>query len=128
MPQYDNPQTITIALGSVNFGSNGASSFKLPKGKRGRLVDVSVIATTSFTAVSTGAFVKIGTSADDDAYASLGSLGALAATDTFNTANDPDAIINPDLPADTQIGVVFTAPTGGSPAGVGLVSVVVDVF
>lgn len=128
MPQYDNPKTITIPLGSVNFGSNGASSFKLPKGLKGRLVDIGVISTTTFTATSTGAFVKLGTSADDDAYASLGSLGTLAATDTFNTVNDPDAIINADLPADTQIEVVYTAPTGGSPAGVGLVYVVVDVF
>lgn len=126
--QYDNPRTITIPLGSVNFGTNTASSFKLPKGLRGRLVDVSVISTTLFTAVTTGAFVNIGTTADPDAYASLGSLGALAATDTFNTVNDPEAIINPDLPADTQIEVAYVAPTGGSPAGVGLVYVVVDVF
>lgn len=128
MPTYDQPQTITIPLGSVNFGSNGASSFKLPKGKRGRLVDVGVICTTLFTAVTTGAFVKLGTTSDDDAYASLGSLGALAATDTFNTVNDSDAIINADLPADTQIEVVFTAPTGGTPAGVGQVYVVVDCY
>lgn len=126
--QYDNPRTLTIPLGSVNFGSNSASSFKLPKGLRGRLVDVGVISTTLFTAVTTGAFVNIGTGEDPDAYASLGSLGALAATDTFNTVNDPEAIINPDLPADTQIEVAFVAPTGGSPAGVGLVYVVVDVF
>ena len=128
MAQYDNPKTLTIPLGSVNFGSNSASSFKLPKGMRGRLVDIAVIGTTLFTAVSTGAFVNIGTTADPDAYASLGSLGALAATDTFNTVNDPTAIIDADLPADTQIEVSFVAPTGGSPAGVGLVYVVVDVY
>ena len=126
--QYDNPRTLTIPLGSVNFATNGASSFKLPNGLRGRLVDIGVIATTSFTAATTGAAVNIGTTADPDAYASLGSLGTLAATDTFNTTNDPTAIINADLPADTQIEVQFVAPTGGSPAGVGLVYVVVDVF
>lgn len=125
---YENPSTVTIHLGSVNFAANSASSFKLPKGKSGRLIDVSVIGTTLFTAVTTGAFVNVGTTGDADAYASLGSLGALAATDTFNTVDDPTAITNPNLPADTQIEVAFVAPTGGAPAGVGLVSVVVEVY
>lgn len=125
---YSNPQTVTIQFGSVNFGTDGASSFKLPLGMKGRIIDIGVICTTLFTAVTTGAFVQVGTAADPDAYGKLGSLGALAATDTFNTVNDTDAIIEKHLPADTQIEVVFTAPTGGTPAGVGLPFIVVEVF
>lgn len=124
---YDIPKTETISLGSVNFGTDTASSFKLPKGKQGRIRDIMVICTTLFTAVTTGAFVKIGTTGDNDAYGSTGSLGALAATDTFNSVNNA-AMAIADMPADTQIEVVFTAPTGGTPAGIGLVSVVVDLW
>lgn len=126
---YDNPAYITIPFGAVSFASNSAGSFKLPKGKQGRLVDIGVTnVTTLFTAVTTGAFVRVGTTGDADAYAQLGSLGALATTDTFNTVDDPDAIIDQYLPADTQIEVTFVAPTGGSPAGVGTPYVVVAVW
>ena len=50
-----------------------------------------------------------------------------AATDTYNTQNDTDAIIEADIDS-TQIEVAFIAPTGGTPAGIGSAFVVVAWF
>lgn len=123
--QYDKPLVITHEFGSTNFaGSPAATSFKGPKGMRGRILDIGVAVTTAFNAVSTSAKFNVGTSADADAYASL-DMGTAAATDVRNTQDDPDAIIEPDLPADTQIEVTYVAPTGGTPAGVGKPYIVV---
>lgn len=115
---YENPLLITYNLGSVNFASGTATAIKGPPGMRGRIVDMGVRVTTTFTAVTTDGVFNVGTSADADAYAAM-HMGVAAATDFWNLQDDPDAIIEPDLPADTQIEVTYTAPTGGSPAGVG---------
>lgn len=124
MPGYDHPLVQTIDFGSVNFASATATSFKGPPGKRGRILDMGVRVTTLFTAVTTPGYFNIGTAGDADAYASM-AMGTAAATDTWNLQDDADAIIDPDLPADTQIEVSYVAPTGGSPAGVGVPYVVV---
>lgn len=96
------------------------SSIKGPKGKRGRLIEIHVAATTTFTAGS----IKIGTQADDDAYASF-SFGTLADTDSASTLDgvtDTDAIISEEIPADTQVEVTYA--NGG--AGAGPAMVVID--
>lgn len=122
---YDNPIVITYNLGSSNFATPAtATSFKGPPGKKGKILDVGVRVTTLFTNVTTDGAMAIGTSGDADAYALL-QMGAAAATDYWNTIDDPDAIINDTLPADTQIEVTFVAPTGGAPAGVGVPEITV---
>ena len=125
---YENPSTVTIPLGSVNFATGSTSSFRLPKGKEGRLIDVSITATTVFTNVTTGAFINIGTIALPAANASLGSLGTLAVGQTFNTFSKPTAITNAALAADTQYNVSYVASTGATPTGAGLVYAVVEIF
>lgn len=129
MSTYDNPSTVTFAFGAHDFGAGaGALSFKLPKGKRGRLVDVGVFnITEAFTNTTTPAYVRVGTASDADAYAQL-DCGTAAISDTRNTVDDTDAIIDADLPADTQIEVTFAAPTGGTPAGIGEAYVVVEIY
>lgn len=129
MSTYDNPSTVTFQFGLHDFGAGaGALSFKLPKGKKGRLIDVGVFGITeAFSATTTPAYFRVGTASDADAYAEL-NLGTAAATDTYNTVDDPDAIIDADLPADTQIEVTMVAPTGGTPAGIGVPFVVVEIY
>lgn len=126
---YENPSTVTFQFGQHDFGAGaGALSFKLPKGKKGRLIDVGVTnITETFTNTTTPAYFRVGTSGDADAYAQL-NLATAAATDTFNTVDDTDAIIEDALPADTQIEVTMVAPTGGTPAGIGTPYVVVEVY
>lgn len=122
---YDNPLVITYDFGSSNFATPAtATSFKGPPGKVGKIVDIGVRVTTLFTNVTTAGAMAVGTSADADAYALL-QMGAAAATDFWNVQDDPDAIINDTLPANTQIEITFVAPTGGTPAGVGVPQITV---
>lgn len=124
---YATPLTISHTFTSHDFGAaSGAVSIKGPKGKRGYIEDIIAYSTETFTAVTTPAYIRIGTASDADAYAEA-NLGTTAATDTFTaSANDVDAIINPDLPEDVQVEVAFIACTGGTPAGIANVTIVVS--
>lgn len=128
---YDNPRTITYSLGSHNFGAGaGAFAIRPPAGcKTGRVVDIHVMPTVTFTQVTTPAFVRVGTTGVPAKYAEL-NLGAAAATDGYNLSNTGVKPQPFDMEADviSQLEVVFVAPTGGTPAGTGLVQVTVDWF
>ena len=119
MPTYDNPNVIRHQFPSHDFGAGAfAGSLKGPAGHKGRILDLGLSnITETFTNVTTGAYLRVGTGADPDAYAQM-DCAAAAATDTYNTQDDTDAIIDEDLPADTQIEVTGVAPTGGTPAGI----------
>lgn len=126
---YSNPTVVTYNLAQHDFGAGaGATSIKAPKGyENGRILDVGVMdITEAFTADTTPAYVRLGTSGDADAYAEL-NMGTAAATDTYNTQDDTDAIIEADV-TNTQIEVTYVAPTGGTPGGIGSPFVVVAWF
>lgn len=126
---YSNPNRRTYHFANVDFGAGDtAQSFQGPKGKAGRLIAIHLSATETFNSVTTDANIQCGTAADPDAFA-LFVPGDVAATDAVSTddgVTDADAIISADIPADTQVEMTFTAPTGGTPAGIGSVTVVVD--
>lgn len=112
---YGNPNRYAYHMGTAA----DVLSVQGPKGKRGTLKDILVSASATFTAGS----VKVGTAADDDAYASF-AFGALADTDSVaaTDGSDPDAIIDPEIPADTQVEITYA--NGG--AGAGPVTVIID--
>ncbi len=123
---YDKSEIITYSLGEHDFGAGGdALAIKGPPGLTGRIKDIGVMVTETFTATTTPAFVRMGTGADPDAFAEL-SMGVAADTDYYNTQDDTDAIIVEALPPDTQIEVALVAPTGGTPAGKGFVNIAVE--
>lgn len=123
---YSNPLTITHSYSAVDFGAGGnVTSLKGPSGKRGELREIIVSATETFNAVTTDGDVQVGTAADPNAYAEL-TLGTLADTDSITATATAGAIIEASLPADTQVEVTFTAPTGGTPAGIADVQIVID--
>lgn len=123
---YENPQMQSYSFGAHDFGAGGDSfSIRGPAGKKGRLVHVSVSATETFTDTTTPGYVRIGTAADNDAYAEL-NLGTTADTDCVSEATDTDAIIDEAIPADSQVEVTLVAPTGGTPAGIGHVHIGVE--
>ena len=124
---YATPLTISHTWPSHDFGAGaGAVSLKGPKGKRGYIEDIMLACTETFNTDTTTGKIRIGTSGDADAYAEA-DLGATAITDTYVASiSDTNAVINPDLPADTQIEVTFVSPTGGIPAGIGTVTVIVS--
>jgi hypothetical protein len=126
---YSNPDRRSYVFPNVDFGAgDSAQSFQGPKGKAGRLIDIHLSATETFNSVTTDANTQIGTAADPNAYA-LFMQGDLAATDSVSGQDgvtDTDWLIAADIPADTQVEVTFTAPTGGTPAGIATVTVWVD--
>jgi hypothetical protein len=133
MYTYNQPLTISYGFGSFNFVS-AAGTYKLkPPSTRlngGRVEDIHVRVTTLFTQVTTPAYVRVGISADHDKYAEL-NMGAAAANAAYNAQDIAGSITgrsNINLTADgvTDIDVRVVAPTGGSPAGVGYLDVVIS--
>lgn len=125
---YSLPNRRTYTFPAVAFGSGSAQSIKGPRGKAGRLVDIHVSCTVLFTAVTTPAYVQVGTASDTDYNANF-ALGTLAATDSVSligSTGSASSLIQPIIDADTQVEVTFVAPTGGSPAGTGTVSICID--
>lgn len=119
------PRTITYTYPSHDFGAGAdAVSLKAPKGSGwGELQDIGVQVTETFTADTLAATVLVGTASDANYYAQL-EMGLAADTNYWNTQDDPDAIINNKIDS-TQVEVAFTAPTGGTPAGIGTVSITI---
>ena len=126
---YDHADRRSYEFGEIDFGAGGeVVSITGKKSKKGILRSIHVAATETFNEVTTEADVQVGTAADPDAFAKF-QLGSLADTDSASSddaTTDTDAIIDKDIPADTQVEVTFTAPTGGTPAGKGHVSVLID--
>lgn len=134
MPGYDLPYREVIPVGElIDFAAGvHASSFKGPKGLKGRLVDIIVSDVTEiFNEDTTEVFLQVGTTGDPDKYAKAG-LGVTATTDTYRLTQDDDlsdpltGIFDADLPADTQIEILTIQNTGGTPTGIASAYVVVD--
>lgn len=129
MRYYSDGALITYTYPNVDFGEGTTNhAFKAPEGYTyGYLIDVGVAVTEVFNAVTTQAFVRVGTASDADAYAEL-AMGAAAATDYYNTQNDTDSIKDSVIPSYTQVEVACIAPTGGTPSGIGTVHITVRWF
>lgn len=126
MGYYDQPLVVTYTFPAVDFAAGTTNhAIKPPAGyDKGRIFDVGVAVTEVFNAVTTAAFVRIGTATDADAYVEL-NMGTAAATDYYNTRDDTDAIIEADIPAATQLEVACIANTGGTATGIGTVHVTI---
>lgn len=126
---YADPDRRIYSSGIIDFGAGGETlAIKGPSGKTGTLKWIHVSASETFTADSTPAYVRLGTAADPDAYAefNLGTLGDTNAASSDDGSTDTDAIISSSIPADTQVEWTMVAPTGGTPAGIGVVTVCID--
>lgn len=120
------PRTITYHLGTIDFGdtTDVNMAIKAPRGSAwGELIDVGVNVTEVFNEPTTPAYVRLGTTSDADYYAEL-NMGTAAATDYYNTQDDPDAIINNKIPS-TQVEVALIAVTGTLPTGIGEVEITI---
>lgn len=130
MASYDQPILMSYPLGDHDYGAGGdALAIQPPAGVSfGRIIDIHGAVKETFTAVTTAAFVRIGTAGDPDKFAEL-NFGTAADTDGFSTRDDPDAIKDAgkfiDLARDgdsgaalDQLEVALVAPTGGTPAGI----------
>ena len=126
---YSNPQTCMYNFPNMDFGAAAGTtvhSIAGPAGKKGRITDVGVATTEVFVTATTLAHVQVGTSADADAYAKLNIPTASADNTVVNSADDTDAIIDADIPADTCVHVTLTEGTGASLTGQGYPYVIID--
>jgi len=113
---YSDPRPYCISA-YHDFGAGGeAMTFRGPKGKQGTIKEISVDAFETFTAVTTEAFVRLGSATSGYEYVNMG-LGTLAdAANVSMTAVAADLVLDA-LPADTDFHITLVAPTGGTPAG-----------
>lgn len=129
---YSNPHVVMYEFPSQDFGAGaGADSIKAPKGFTfGRIVDIGVKSITeTFACDTTTGKIKVGTAGDDDAYATLVIADATAATDTFNTRNDTDAITATLIDASAQVEVAFVqCVDSGTAAGIAVPFLIVEWF
>lgn len=131
---YANPFPRTYVFDDINFATSTTAKFKGPKGLEGRVRDISVNGQVLFTAVTTPAYVRVGKADNsaDAAYAEV-PLGTLAAGGVIVATQDAPSTWRKTgaagiLPMNTEIKMSFVAPTGGTPAGTGDVTVTVDWF
>lgn len=99
-----------------------------PKGKKGMIVDYGVEnVSEAFTADTLPSYVSIGTSGDIDAYGEEFSMATTAINacrsvrSVFSKPADVNLYIlkSTKIAADTAFRIAITAPTGGTPAGIG---------
>ena len=123
---YSNPVFLPLAFGNHDFGAGGeAFTFRGPSGKQGTLKEIEVNATELFTATTAEGSIELGSSASGAQYADFG-LGTTADGATARMTDTAADLVLAALPADTDIHVTYTAPTGGTPGGKGYVEVMVE--
>lgn len=124
---YDEPIYMSFSTGQHDFTTARKWAVKGPKGKRARVIDTLVSATTTFTADTTEGRVRVGTADDADKYVDLG-LGTLAAESALTATETADAIKDEDIDTDEEVIIEVVPPTGGTPAGAGIVHLVLGWF
>jgi len=116
-------------LPASDVGAGAKSmTFYGPKGKKGRVLDMGVQAVTeAFTATTLPAYISVGLTGNVDAYAEEFSMAttaigpgiSLRQTYDKDNLNIGGSYIVAEIPADTAVLLTATAPTGGTPAGIG---------
>ena len=123
---YDKPRPLTYSFGPLDFGTGDtAHAFQGPAGLAGKIVDAGVMVTEVFNQVTTPGRLQAGIAAGGADYLDM-NMAAAAATDYYGLADDTDAIVLDDIPADTQIEVTCLAPPCGTPTGIGHCHITVE--
>lgn len=139
MQGYDSNIVIPYKFAAMNFVT-GAGTYKLPiprSARFGRVMDIMVVSTTTFTQTTTDGIVQVGDGTTANAFAQL-HVGGTAAGSSISgrdvTAQYGVWVANYIAASNPAVGVngvlhdlvmTIVAPTGGTPAGVGDVYVIV---
>ena len=140
---YDNPMRITYNLGQHDYGAGGdALAIPVPliqgvrRAQRCRIESIALLATETFNAVTTQAFVRVGDGSDADKYAELGA-GTLADTNGLDLTEESTelkdngyggkGVVDVSTSGEniSQLEVALVAPTGGTPAGIAHTSITI---
>jgi hypothetical protein len=138
MASYSNPMRVTYSYGLYAFTSASTNTVKpSPRHPAGKVADIHVRVTVTFTQTTTPAFVNIGTAGNASKYAQL-NMGAAAAghsynfTDAMGTPAVPSLVVFSDInfarDGITEVQIQIVAMTGGTPAGSGYLDVCMDWF
>jgi len=115
---YANPTTVGYRFPAATLSSAAViGRIQAPDGKKGRVVDVSLVTTTATTVAA--CTVTIGTGADADAYATQ----AVPVTAINLGVQGTTAVYNHEIPEDT---LVLVTAGGECTAGAGDVTVIID--
>lgn len=128
---YADKSYYNVTFEEFDFGADADEiySFRLPPGCRGRLINIGISVTEEFACATTVASIKLGTAADDDAYATLNIADETADKDYFDVSDDTDAITEDEIAADTLLQVTLTQSTDdSSDAGKGHPSFTFEVY
>lgn len=128
---YDNLKTVTYSFPAQSFATSGTAKIKVPKGAQmARVLDTLLSCTTTFTQVTTPALLEIGDGTTSDAFWSL-TIGGLASGSTLGAGDQTPSAFQAVYDAGAydsalhDLTVSWVAPTGGTPAGVANVLIVV---
>lgn len=134
---YDRPFRMTYSYAEHDFGAGAGTHYvKPPYGlNNGRVEEIQVDCTENFTADTTPGYVQVGIAADADKYAQLtlgtdadsGEAYGSADSECFKESNGTERAMI-DFSGDGATIVKFVAPTGGTPAGKGIVHIVIAWF
>lgn len=126
---YSTPMRGHCHIESHDFGADTDTSyyFSGPAGYAGKLRSISVSTKEAFACTTTPARVYVGTAADPDAYGLLNIADETAINVVYNSEDDTDAIIDDDIPADTQVIIKLTQSVdNAADTGQGSVDVFID--
>lgn len=130
---YENPNRISYLWPSQDAGAGTVTKTIIgPNGKRGRVWDYGVLnVTEAFTADTLPSSITVGKSGDLDAYGTALSMGTLATGGGKTLRSTFDAVAaepytTASIDADTPLVLTMSAPTGGTPAGIGDLFLVID--
>lgn len=136
MATYSQPTRITYSFGTIAFTTALTQAVNPPVNHNmGRVGEIHVRVTVTFTAVTTPALVNIGTAGTAAKYAqlSMGTAAAGTAANIGSAAGTPPNVglvvfsdINLVRDAVTALQFQVVAPTGGSPAGTGALDIMMD--
>lgn len=116
MSGYDNPIHITYHYNNLTQAAGLTRYVKGPAGKRGQVVDQSVMIHTAVTAADlTAAIFEVGTAADADAYSRVTSVEADAVNDVKRASAD-GTLTGTTIEADSAVVLKYTVPTDSGTA------------
>lgn len=133
MRSYDQLSPVQYNFVAKNYAAGSSALLKVPVGAQmGRVLDILLNCTVTFTQVTTPAAVQVGDGTTPDKFASI-TIGALASGTTMGGSDVTNGVFKAVYLAGNynsgaglhDLTATFVAPTGGTPAGTADTTIIV---